>query len=479
MGQRFVEHAEIHRATRCENFENAAHRLRHGDVYPLRHLPQHRTHRIGHMRMRWHDQLHAQAQRHGRVIAASRRAHTHEWQVRRKLQRKNRVLHISVYRLGGGCGPGCITPQGHRGQQGRHLARVGLVHVSGVVQTRLDQLLANRVGDLGHHIARGCHRIAQRPLAQAVHMPHLARPNARGANRSLGIPVVGHTQHMRRIAGGEAGVNRQALALQAGHGAGQIAVVDVGGLQVDRALAQAFPGAHLGIIEPPQMRRIGRQGLGKTHLAGVRYLALLALQHRQKLRMLVHQQTQGQHPARAYGQALAALQAHLAVAAQANRVHLDRLDHGPPIADHRAVKTQGWQAAAHHRNIGGGAAHVGDDGVLQTAERTRAQHAGGRAGQDRADRALQGAGHVDQRTIAFDNHQRRVNMPLGQGALHRIDQGFDVRNHARVQRGGQRAARRAQAGCQLVAAGHGHITQFLHPGADLHFMGRVAHRKGG
>ena len=30
-----------------------------------------------------------------------------------------------------------------------------------------------------------------------------------------------------------------------------------------------------------------------------------------------------------------------------------------------------------------------------------------------------------------------------------------------------------------MAAGHGHITQFLHPGAYLHFMGRVAHRKGG
>ena len=226
------------------------------------------------------------------------------------------------------------------------------------------------------------------------------------------------------------------------------------------------------------MRRIGRQGLRKTHLAGVRYFALLALQHRQKLRMLVHQQTQGQHPARAYGQAFAALQAHFAVAAQANRIDLHRLDHGPPIADHRAVKTQGWQAAAHDRNIGGGAAHIGDDGVLQTAERTRAQHAGGRTGQHRADRALQGAGHIDQRTIAFDNHQRRVNMAMGQGALHRINQGFDVRNHARVQRGGQRAARRAQAGSQLMAAGHGHITQFLHPGAQLHFMGRVAHRKG-
>ena len=176
---------------------------------------------------------------------------------------------------------------------------------------------------------------------------------------------------MRGIAGGEAGVNRQTLALQPGHGAGQVAVVDVGSLQIVRALAQALPGAHLGIIEAPQMRRVSRQGLGKTHLAGVRYLALLALQHRQKLRMLVHQQTQGEDPARAYGQALAALQAHLAVAAQANRIDLHRLDHGPPVADHRAIKTQGWQAAAHHRNIGGGAAHIRDDGVLQAAERAR------------------------------------------------------------------------------------------------------------
>ena len=92
---------------------------------------------------------------------------------------------------------------------------------------------------------------------------------------------------------------------------------------------------------------------------------------------------------------------------------------------------------------------------------------------------MQCALNIDQRAIAFDQHQRRVNVARGQGTLHRIDQGFDVRNHARIEGSRERPARRAQAGGQLMAAGHRRVAVCLHPGAHLVFMRRVAHCKSG
>ena len=198
-------------------------------------------------------------------------------------------------------------------------------------------------------------------------MAHLPRPDAGGAYGARGAPVCGHAQHVRGIAGRKAGIDGQAFALQTGDSAGQIAVVHIGRFQVHRALAQALPGAPLGIVQAAQVRAVGGQGVRKTHLAGVRDFGLLALEHRQKLRVLVHQQTQGQHAARPDGQALTALQAHFAVAAQTDGIDLDRLDHGPPVAHQGAVKAEFGQAVAHHGNVGGGAAHVGHHGVLQAA----------------------------------------------------------------------------------------------------------------
>ena len=66
-----------------------------------------------------------------------------------------------------------------------------------------------------------------------------------------------------------------------------------------------------------------------------------------------------------------------------------------------------------------------------------------------------------------------------QGALDRIDQRLDMRNHAGVERDGHGAARRAQAAGQLMAAGDGFVGKCRHPLAQLQFMLRVAYRKAG
>ena len=122
-----------------------------------------------------------------------------------------------------------MAGQSHTGQQRGHFAGAVFVHLPGVVQARFNQFVANRLGHFGHHIARRCMRIAQRPFAQAIQMAHLPRPDTRRAQRRFLTPVAGHAQHMGRIAGRKAGIDRQAFALQARNRAGQVAVIHIGG----------------------------------------------------------------------------------------------------------------------------------------------------------------------------------------------------------------------------------------------------------
>jgi hypothetical protein len=134
------------------------------------------------------------------------------------------------------------------------------------------------------------------------------------------------------------------------------------------------------------------------------------------------------------GQAVAAAKAHLAVATQPNGIDLDGLDHGPPLADHGPVHTEHGLAVAHHGDVGGGAAHVGDHRVLQTAQSASPQYAGGGAAQHGAYGLRQSAGNVDQAAIAFDHHQGGTHAALRQRFLHGFDQGFGVRDHACIER---------------------------------------------
>ena len=147
----------------------------------------------------------------------------------------------------------------------------------------------------------------------------------------------------------------------------------------------------------------------------------------------MNNQTQGNNTARANGEAVPTMQTYLAVTAQAYGIHLDGLDHRPPVSDHGTIKTQRGFATTHHRDIGRRTAHVGNNRVLQTAECASAQHAGCRPREHGTDRALHRTGHIDQRTVAFDNHQRRVYRAISQCFLDRIDQCFDMKNHPCVE----------------------------------------------
>ena len=111
----------------------------------------------------------------------------------------------------------------------------------------------------------------------------------------------------------------------------------------------------------------------------MRRLVLLALQHRQNFWMLMCQQADGHDTARPDRQALATQKAYLAVATQAYRIHLDRFHHGTPVADQSAVHTQLGAAIAHYRNVGGGATHVGNDGVADATQGAGADDAGSRS----------------------------------------------------------------------------------------------------
>ena len=188
----------------------------------------------------------------------------------------------------------------------------------------------------------------------------------------------------------------------------------------------------------------------------------------------MRQQAGRHHTARAHRQALVPAETHFAVAAEPDRVDPHRLDHRLPVADIGAVVGQLRLTVADDRDIGGGAAHVGDDGVVEAGQLAGADDARRRARQHRADRFFDRVLEAGQRTVALDQHQRRVDSMAREDFLHRADQLLDRRHHARVQRRGQRAPRRAEAGGQLVPANHRHAGEFGHHVFEPDFVAGVA-----
>ncbi len=451
MGDRRRKCVEVARTGGGENPKYTPHRLRHGQMHPLRDLAQHGANGIGHLGIWRQLQCHAQAACHIRVINASGRADRHQRQLGRETQAEHRRRSASTR---------CSAAlQCHQRQQVRHLAGIGFVHLAGVVQTGLDQFLADGGNHLVDHVARRRHRIPLCPGPQTVEMAHLPGPDARTENRSVRAPVAGQAQHVGGIAGREAAVDDQPLALQAGDCLGQVAFLDVGAFNIDRTIGQPLPRSMFVVGQPCHHCRIRLQPLGEPYLAGMGCLTLLALEYRQYPRMFVCQQAQRNHTARPDHQAFAATETNLAVTTQADRIHLDRLDHRPPLADHRAVVAEFGLASAHDGDVGRGAAHVGDDGVRAATERTGTQHAGSGAGQNGADRALERAGDVDQRSIALHHHQRRLDTMLAQRLPHGRNQRRHIRDHARIERHRQRPPRCTQAGRQFMAAGDGLVAQ--------------------
>ena len=89
-------------------------------------------------------------------------------------------------------------------------------------------------------------------------------------------------------------------------------------------------------------------------------------------RKALRQQAQRHRLARSDAQPILPVEVHLAVAAEAAGAHIDRLDHGAPAADQRALGADGGPAADHDRDVGGGAAHVGDDEIRSSPVRNPA-----------------------------------------------------------------------------------------------------------
>src|SRR6185369_625562 len=142
-----------------------------------------------------------------------------------------------------------------------------------------------------------------------------------------------------------------------------------------------------------------QRALAKRELAamGNRLVALAMLaQDRQARGMLMAEQAEGHDAARADDEAVL-VQPRLAVAAEAEGVDAHRLYHGAEAAHGGAVTVEHGAPAGQQRDIGGGAAHVGDEDILLAREVTRAHDAGRGTREDRLHRAFHGDGSFDQR----------------------------------------------------------------------------------
>ena len=115
---------------------------------------------------------------------------------------------------------------------------------------------------------------------------------------------------------------------------------------------------------------------------GIGWVELL-VEHRVHQRGLVDRQLADRHhlarPEEQHRTDGALVVAHVAVAAETVRVHRDRRHHRLMTAHRRTVGADDGHAVAQHRDVGGGAADVGDDRVGEAGEMSRADQAGGRA----------------------------------------------------------------------------------------------------
>jgi len=293
--------------------------------------------------------------RHRRAVAGCRCAHRHQgqllgancsWNTGCALVVASPAVAVSP-RVG--ASPAWPAPaQRQLGEQGRHFVGVAFVHLAGVVQARLDQPLANGVHHLVNHLAvRTASPSTQAP--QAIEVAHLARPDTMAPRvAASAFQLERHAQHVGCVAGGEAAVDGQALALEPGDG----------GARARGAPGWRAPGPRglgPGCSRPTARRRSGapawrhrRAGAGRSG-SGWRVVTRFAGCAARQAPAGARAPTGSAAPRGGGPMARPSPPEKRTSLSppRANGVDLDGFHHRTPSADQCTIKTQGGLAVAH------------------------------------------------------------------------------------------------------------------------------------
>ncbi|CAB4556193.1 unannotated protein [freshwater metagenome] len=186
----------------------------------------------------------------------------------------------------------------------------------------------------------------------------------------------------------------------------------------------------------------------------------------------------GDHAARSqreHGADRAVVVVHLAVAAQAVRVHRHRGHHRAVPAHRGTERAHERHPGPQHGDVGRGAADVGDDRVVETGEVGGAHEARCRTRQDRLDRTLAHERSRHQRPVTTHHHHRCVHALVHQGAFGGGHQPVDDRHQTGVQDRRHGAARPVQLLGQHVARRHRRPGDLADHGRSGTLVRRVAH----
>ena len=175
------------------------------------------------------------------------------------------------------------------------------------------------------------------------------------------------------------------------------------------------------------------------------------------------------------GDKAAVVDLHFGIAAEAVSAHGDGLDHGAIAADHGAIGIQPRPAILHDGNVGGRAADIGNNGIVEAGEIARADETCGGTRQDSLDRPELGFVSRNQGAVAAHHHHRRGNAARGQKSFAGADEAVDHRDKAGIEQRRQGAARAAQLGREFMAAGDGQMRDLADAVAHSDFMSRIPH----
>ncbi len=128
-------------------------------------------------------------------------------------------------------------------------------------------------------------------------------------------------------------------------------------------------------------------------------------------------------------------------------------------------------------DVGGGPAHVRDEGVVVTGKMLGADDARGGTGKNGFHRSLQGRGGIDQGSVTLDSHDRGQDPAAGHQRGDRDDELLDHGDEPGVEQCGQGAPRRIELGTQAVTAGDRKAGRPAQHVAHGDFVGGIANRE--